>query len=238
MPKIIITEPDKTPQPYRLESDRIVTKIGRGADNDVILTTGSASTNHCKMKRVEGGFTLVDNNSTNGIKLDETKYEVIDLKDGLTVLIGDDITLDFTLSEDEKELLEGEDFEPQQRAKVSKSKKKPEPDPEPEEEDEDDSEEDEDEDDFMVVLEEAKPKKKTRRRDSDEDDRPRRSSERISTNNNAGHPAAQQPGYGNPPPKSNHAAKALIFLILAILCFFGGMALRHYQDHKTFIFSK
>ena len=85
MPRITISEPGKTPQPYRLKTDRQLTKIGRGSDNDIILTAGSASTYHCEMKRVDGGFILDDNDSTNGIKLDETRFSTIDLLDGISI---------------------------------------------------------------------------------------------------------------------------------------------------------
>ncbi|MFT5904473.1 MAG: pSer/pThr/pTyr-binding forkhead associated (FHA) protein, partial [Cryomorphaceae bacterium] len=158
MPRIIITEPDIKPQPYRLKTDRISTKIGRASDNDIIITTGSASTYHCKMKRIEGGFVLVDNNSTNGIKHDDTRYSVIDLKDGMTVQIGDDIDMEFTLSEDELDILEQEDFEPQQKASFPKKKKKPESIIEPPKEDDDDD---------AVVLEGAKTKDKSSSDDAD-----------------------------------------------------------------------
>ncbi len=78
MPRITISELGKTPQPYSLKKDRKTTKIGRASDNDVILSTGSASTYHCVMKCVEGRFILEDNSSTNGIKLEDSRYSIID----------------------------------------------------------------------------------------------------------------------------------------------------------------
>ncbi|MGJ8656407.1 MAG: FHA domain-containing protein [Akkermansiaceae bacterium] len=208
MPRIIISEPGKTPQPYRLKTDRIVTKIGRGSENDILITTGSASTNHCKMKRVEGGFVLVDNNSTNGIKHEDTQYSIIDLKDGMTVQIGDDIDLEFTLDDEEKELLQLEDFEPQQKSSFPKSKQQPQQAPI--------------EDDDDIILEEAKPRSKksssTRNDAIDEPVAPRK--EKYSVK------------------QSNAGLSFVIFMILAILFFVGGLAVRHYQEHKTFIFSK
>jgi len=208
MPRIIISEPDKTPQPYRLKTDRIVTKIGRGSDNDIIITTGSASTYHCKMKRVEGGFILEDNNSTNGIKHQDTQYSIIDLKNGMTVLIGDDIELEFTLSEEELQTLAQEDFTPQQKSSFPKSK--------PQEDSVKETVIDEDE----VILEEAPPKSKK------EKAKPKaKAKEESSTTRKA-------------PAKSNAGLSFIIFMILAILFFVGGIVVRHYQDHKTFIFSK
>jgi len=218
MPRIIISEPGKTPQPYRLKTDRIVTKIGRGSDNDVIITTGSASTYHCKMKRIEGGFVLADNNSTNGIKHEDTQYSVIDLEDGMTVQIGDDINMEFTLSEKEKETLAQEDFEPQQKASFPKSKNEPESKIEPPVEDDDE-----------IVLEEAKTKS-NQKPSSDDADKPK---SKLKTNSDEPI-AASRPVV----TKSNSGLSFVIFIVLAILFFAGGLAIRHYLDHKTFIFSK
>ncbi len=208
MPRIIISEPGKTPQPYRLKIDRIVTKIGRGSDNDIIITAGSASTYHCKMKRIEGGFVLADNNSTNGIKFEDTQYAIIDLEDGKKVQIGDDIDLEFTLSDEEKEILSLEDFEPQQKASFPKSKEQPKATLE---------------DDDEIILEEA-PKRVTKKYDPEleeqEEIKRRPSQDRYTVK------------------KSNTGLSFIIFMILAVLFFVGGLTIRHYQEHKTFIFSK
>ena len=82
MPRIIITEPDKAPQPYRLKLDRAITKIGRAQDCDIILTDGSSSSHHCDIKRVPEGFIIEDSGSTNGIKHKGNKLSVIHLEDG------------------------------------------------------------------------------------------------------------------------------------------------------------
>lgn len=235
MPRIIITEPDKTPQPYSLKIDRIATKIGRGSDNDVIITAPSASTYHCKMKRVEGGFTLVDNDSTNGIKYNDTRYTIIDLKDGMKVKIGDDIDMEFTLSDEEQEILAQEDFEPQQRASFPKTKKKTAPKEEPAKKEvvEDDvkkKDDDEKVDDDIIDLGEAKPKSKKKSSSEDSDDSKPKLKVNTDKTVNASSPVAMK--------SSSSGLSFLIFIILALLFFTGGIALRHYQDHKTFIFSK
>ncbi|MFC4994334.1 FHA domain-containing protein [Rubritalea tangerina] len=142
----MITEPGKSPQPYRLKLDRAETRIGRGSDNDILIEAGSASTNHCVMKRISGGFILEDLDSTNGIKIDDTRFRIIDLTDQLTVRIGDDVSLEFTLTEEELAELDQEDFTPQQQGLLPKSK--PAPEPEKEEASEAFLEEPEDDDDW------------------------------------------------------------------------------------------
>ena len=56
------------------------------------------------MRRIEGGYELRDVGSTNGIKLDGVRYEVIPLRSGVTVHIGD-VAFDFSLSDEENEAL-------------------------------------------------------------------------------------------------------------------------------------
>ena len=72
------------------------------------------------MERVKGGFILRDQDSTNGIQQDKSLMQVIDLKDGMEVNMGD-VTLDFQLSEEEIETLSKEDFVPHQMKKKSAS---------------------------------------------------------------------------------------------------------------------
>lgn len=265
MPRITISEPGKTPQPYRLKTDRELTKIGRGSDNDIVLETGSASTYHCMMKRVDGGFILEDNDSTNGILLDDTRFEIIDLEDDLTVFIGDDIELHFSLSEEEIETLEEEDFKPHQRAAFPKKKeeeaKQSKPKPEPVVLDDDEEEEeyeevvvrrkkkksvvieedDEDDNDETSVAQRERKKKKAVALDLDEDEeeKPRKK----------GKPAANS-GSSSPRPRAAAApvatAKAgggagttIIFAILAVLFLLAGMCIRHAVDNDgAFLFSK
>ncbi len=117
MPRITISEPEKTPQPYRFKLERETILIGRGGDNDIILECGSASTKHCVIERVQGGFIMRDTDSTNGIKLGDTLMEVIDLFDGMEILIGD-VPCTFQLSDDEIQTLAGEEFTTYQKKKL------------------------------------------------------------------------------------------------------------------------
>lgn len=119
MPRICLTVPNKTPQPYRFPLETEVVTIGRSAANDVVVDHGSVSSRHCEMKRVKGGFILADADSTNGIHLDETEMEVIDLKDGLDIEVGD-VIFNYQLTEEELEELSTEKFKSQQKKKKKK----------------------------------------------------------------------------------------------------------------------
>jgi hypothetical protein len=107
MPRIIITVPDKTPQPYRFQLDRQTVTLGRGSDNDIAIDCGSVSVKHAEMRRVEGGYQLIDVGSTNGIKLDGERQGVIALRNGVSVTLGD-VEFDFLLTAEEKEILSRE----------------------------------------------------------------------------------------------------------------------------------
>ena len=120
MPRIVITEPDGQGQPYRFEIDRKRVSIGRGSDNDILLEHPSTSSEHCTMERVKGGFILRDQDSTNGIQQNKSLMQVIDLKDGMELSMGD-VTLEFQLSDEEIETLSKEDFVPHQMKKKSAS---------------------------------------------------------------------------------------------------------------------
>lgn len=117
MPRVTISEPGKTPQPYRFKLERATINIGRDSENDIIIECGSCSTHHCVMQRVEGGYVLRDEGSTNGIKSDGTPMDVIDLFDGMEVLVGD-IPLKFRLSDEEIEALSQEEFVVHERKKL------------------------------------------------------------------------------------------------------------------------
>lgn len=107
MPRVIITVPDKNPQPYRFQLDRKVVSLGRGSDNDIVIDSGSVSGKHAEMHRVEGGYELADLGSTNGIKYDGVRKQVLTLRSGMSVRLGD-VSFDFTLTEEELEALGSE----------------------------------------------------------------------------------------------------------------------------------
>ena len=235
MPRITISEPGRTPQPYRLKTDRKITKIGRGSDNDIILETGSASTYHCEMQRIEGGFILKDKDSTNGILIEDTRFKIIDLEDGITVSIGDDIDFNFELSEEELELLAEEDFEPRQQAAFPKSdpnkKKKA-----------ISLDEDDDEDEYEEVIVRRKKKKKAvSLLDDDEEEivKPKKiSSAKLNQKTEDREQPKPQAVKPMASSTSGGLGTTLLFAILAVLFLVGGMVIRHYQDHGKFLFEK
>jgi pSer/pThr/pTyr-binding forkhead associated (FHA) protein len=104
MPRVTITVPEKTPQPYRFQLDRQSVTLGRGSENDIPIDCGSVSVKHAEMRRVKGGYELHDLGSTNGIKLDGERREMITLRNGLGVKLGD-VTFDFSLTDEELEAL-------------------------------------------------------------------------------------------------------------------------------------
>lgn len=104
MPRVTITVPEKTPQPYRFQLDRGLVALGRGSENDIVIDCGSVSVKHAEMVRVEGGYELRDLGSTNGIKLDGERRDVIRLRSGLSVTLGD-VAFDFLLTDEELDAL-------------------------------------------------------------------------------------------------------------------------------------
>ena len=104
MPRVTITVSDRTPQPYRFQLDRMKVNMGRGSENDIVIDDGSVSVRHAVMERIDGGYQLRDLGSTNGIKLEGIQKEIIPLRHGLSVKIGD-VAFDFTLTEEEREAL-------------------------------------------------------------------------------------------------------------------------------------
>lgn len=127
MPRVTITIPEKTAQPYRFQLDRQVVNLGRGSENDIVIESGSVSVHHAEMRRVEGGYELHDIDSTNGIKLDGVRQKVIPLLSGSAVHLGD-VAFDFYLDGEESEALARE--KPQPPAPIAREElpvRKPQP---------------------------------------------------------------------------------------------------------------
>lgn len=100
MPRVTITIADAVPQPYRFDLLREVVTIGRGGDNDIVVSCGSVSGKHAEMRRVSGGYQLIDLDSTNGMKLDGVREKKVSLASGMVVKLGD-VEFAFTLNDEE-----------------------------------------------------------------------------------------------------------------------------------------
>jgi pSer/pThr/pTyr-binding forkhead associated (FHA) protein len=67
-----------------------VTSIGRGVENDIVITSKRVSRDHARLLRRNRKITLEDAGSTNGTFLnDEQIRETVDLADGDRITIGD-----------------------------------------------------------------------------------------------------------------------------------------------------
>ena len=66
---VAVDRVDPVPAEYSLMKDEI--SIGRGEDNDVVIPHASVSRQHARLMRREGGFELMDLNSTNGSYVDD-----------------------------------------------------------------------------------------------------------------------------------------------------------------------
>lgn len=113
MPRVSITIPEKNAQPYRFALDREVVTIGRSSENDIVIDCPSVSSKHCTMERVPGGYILRDRKSTNGIRLEEEYMYVVDLFNDADVRVGD-VQFGYTLTDEELDELDEEEFESKQ----------------------------------------------------------------------------------------------------------------------------
>lgn len=108
MPRVTITVPNQSAQPYRFSLERQIVHFGRGDDNDVHIDSGSVSSEHCVMERTIGGYVLKDLSSTNGIKLNGKRVDEISLRNGQSIEIGD-VDFGFDLNDEEINALRLED---------------------------------------------------------------------------------------------------------------------------------
>lgn len=126
MPRVIITVPGKTPQPYRFVLAREKVAIGRGNDNDIVIDHGSASVEHAMMERLNGSYQLRDLGSTNHTSYAGKVREVIPLSDGTIAMLGD-VQFSFSLTDEEKKSMAAEAREKQVdlNAEAGEEKEKP-----------------------------------------------------------------------------------------------------------------
>ena len=77
---------DGRPQVFTVSKD--VASIGRANDNDIVLNDFSVSRRHAFIKREDGEWVIVDNQSTNGIRINDKAVPRAVVHDGDHVLIG------------------------------------------------------------------------------------------------------------------------------------------------------
>jgi len=124
MPKLNFKQPGEEPLKVAIELNFKRVNIGRAASNDIVLVNPSVSSKHCYLERVKGGFTLVDDGSTNGIKSDGQRCDVIDVMTDSEFEIGD-VPVQFAFSDEEYKVLDGEgEPERKQKPKLPPLKKK------------------------------------------------------------------------------------------------------------------
>ena len=71
---------------YNLTGDRI--RLGRGSDNDIVLSDVSVSRYHAEIRREAAGWVIQDLKSTNGIELNRGPIEKAPLQPGDRLGIG------------------------------------------------------------------------------------------------------------------------------------------------------
>jgi adenylate cyclase len=71
---------------YTLAGDRV--RIGRGSDNDIVLSDVSVSRYHAEIRRESGRWLILDLKSTNGIELNRAPVEKAPLQHGDLLAIG------------------------------------------------------------------------------------------------------------------------------------------------------
>ena len=199
MPRVCITVTGKNSQPYRFSLERKIVRLGRAADNDIIIDCPSVSSHHCEMRRVSGGYILQDLDSTNGIKIDGARMEVIDLENDMEVTVGD-ADLDFELTSEELAELGDEDHSSHNKPKL--------PPVAPGDDEDGEAPAGEKDDDGTSGDRDEEPPKKARKKKK----APARKEEPV---------AAAQPSGGL------NFLISLVFIALAIAVFYFGMSTKH-----------
>jgi len=79
-------------QEFRFSLDSKVT-IGRGNDNDIVLSDGRVSRLHCVIRSVKNDIIISDNNSRNGTMIIHNDIQIVVEKTGTKIVSGDRIAL-------------------------------------------------------------------------------------------------------------------------------------------------
>jgi general secretion pathway protein A len=84
--KIAVRENHQIIAEYDLFAGSVV--VGRSQENDIFIKSKFVSRRHARLTSDEGGCTIVDLNSTNGLVVDDERVQVHKLKDGDVVSLG------------------------------------------------------------------------------------------------------------------------------------------------------
>lgn len=84
--KIAVRKDNEIIAEYDLFSGSVI--VGRSPDNDIYIKSKFVSRHHARLTSDEGGCTIVDLNSTNGIVIDEQRVHVHLLQDGDVISLG------------------------------------------------------------------------------------------------------------------------------------------------------
>ncbi len=82
----VLYEVDGRQQVYTVHKD--VLSIGRAADNDIVLNDFSVSRRHAFLKKEDGAWVIHDNQSTNGVRVNDRPVPSAAVKDGDAAVIG------------------------------------------------------------------------------------------------------------------------------------------------------
>ncbi len=82
----VLYEADGRPQVFHLTGDQAT--IGRATDNDIVLNDFSVSRRHAYLRKENGVWILRDNQSTNGVRVNERPVPESPIADGDEVTIG------------------------------------------------------------------------------------------------------------------------------------------------------
>lgn len=86
-PSLRILAPSGPPVEYELDMSRV--RLGREAGNDIVIALPQVSAAHLVLHReADGGYRLVDLDSTNGTRVNGRSVTEVALRDGDEILIG------------------------------------------------------------------------------------------------------------------------------------------------------
>lgn len=85
---LVVQQGQVKPQTYKLKAGREVL-IGRDDNRaDIVINDGKASGEHAKIRFIEGGFSIFDLKSKNGLWVNGKRIDRLQLQDGDEITIG------------------------------------------------------------------------------------------------------------------------------------------------------